>query len=136
MISMLYGTADMVLVDSSVWIEFFKGNESALPLNRLIDSNNLCINDLILAELLPMINHKNEVDLKGLLMAIERLELVIDWHQIVVLQTQNLRNGINKVGIPDLIIAQNAMVLDLELYTFDRHFVLMSELYSLRLFRT
>lgn len=69
-------------------------------------------------------------------MAIERLELVIDWHQIVVLQTQNLRNGINKVGIPDLIIAQNAMVHDLELYTFDRHFALMSELCSLRLFRT
>ncbi len=124
----------MVLVDSSVWIEYFKGNVSALPLDTLIDSNNLCINDLILAELLPMINHKNEVDLKGLLMAIEKLELVIDWQQIVVLQTQNLRNGINNVGISDLVIAQNAMQHDLELYTFGKHFILMSELHSLKLF--
>ena len=42
----------MVLVDSSVWIEYFKGNELALPVNTLIDFNNLCVNDLILAELI------------------------------------------------------------------------------------
>ncbi len=136
MILIVYGNVKMVLVDSSVWIEYFKGNESALPLSKLIDSNNLCINDLILAELLPMIQCKNEVDLKGLLLAIEKIELVIDWHQIIVLQTQNLRNGIHKVGISDLIIAQNAMEHDLELYTFDKHFFLMSELHSLKLFNT
>jgi len=125
----------MVLVDSSVWIEYFKGNESALLLNELIDSNSLCINDLILAELLPSINQKNEIDLKELLLAIEKIDVEIDWHQIIAMQTLNLKKGINKVGISDLIITQNAIENNLELYAFDKHFTLMSELHELKLFK-
>ena len=125
----------MVLVDSSVWIEYFKGNDSVLPLNKLIDSNNLCINDLILAELLPSVNHKNENDLKELLLAIEKIDMEIDWHQIISMQTKNLRNGINKVGISDLIIVQNAIENDIELYTIDKHFDLMSKIHELKLYR-
>jgi len=125
----------MVLVDSSVWIEYFKGNESVLLLNELIDSNNLCINDLILAELLPSINHKKELDLKELLLTIERIDIAIDWHQIISMQTINFRNGINKVGISDLIIAQNAIENNIELYTMDKHFDLMSKIHELKLYR-
>jgi predicted nucleic acid-binding protein len=125
----------MVLVDSSVWIEYFKGNESVLPLNELIDSNNLCINDLILAELLPSINHKKENDLKDLLLTIEKIDMVIDWHQIISMQTINLKNGLNKIGISDLIITQNAIDNNIELYTIDKHFTLMSEIHELKLFQ-
>jgi len=125
----------MVLVDSSVWIEYFKGNESVLALNELIDSNYLCINNLILAELLPSINHKKETDLKELLLTIEKIDMLIDWHQIIIMQTINLKNGINKVGISDLIIAQNAIENNIELYAIDKHFALMSEVHELKLFR-
>jgi hypothetical protein len=125
----------MILVDSSVWIEYFKGNESVLPLNELIDSNNLCINDLILAELLPSINQKKEIDLKELLLTIEKIDMVIDWHQIISMQTINLKNGLNKIGISDLIIAQNAIENNIELYAIDKHFTLMSEIHELKLFR-
>ena len=125
----------MVLVDSSVWIEYFKGNESVLTLNELIDSNNLCINNLILAELLPSINHKKETDLKELILTIEKIDMLIDWHQIIIMQTTNLKNGINEVGISDLIIAQNAIENNIELYAIDKHFALMSEVHELKLFR-
>ncbi|OQA64710.1 MAG: PIN domain protein [Spirochaetes bacterium ADurb.Bin269] len=124
----------MILVDSSVWIEYFKGNEKALPLNQLLDTNTVCINDLILAELLPSINHKKENVLKELLLTITKIPLEINWNTIIYMQTQNLKNGINKVGIADLIIVQNVMENDLELFTFDRHFELMSDLHDFRLF--
>lgn len=124
----------MILVDSSVWIEYFKGNEKALPLNQLLDTNTVCINDLILAELLPSINHKKKNVLKELLLTITKIPLEINWNTIIYMQTQNLKNGINKVGIADLIIVQNVMENDLELFTFDRHFELMSDLYDVRLF--
>ncbi len=124
----------MILVDSSVWIEYFKGNEKTLPLNKLLDLNNVCINDLILSELIPSINHKKENVLKELLLTITKIPLVINWNTIIYMQTQNLKNGINKVGIADLIIAQNVIDNDLELYTLDRHFELMSELHDFRLF--
>src|SRR4030042_1610563 len=125
----------MVLVDSSVWIEYFKGTESALPLNDLIDSNNICINDLILAELLPSINHKKEDRLKELLLTITKIDIEINWNQIIYMQTLNLRNGINNVGIADLIIVQNTTDNNMELFSLDKHFQLMSELHGLKLYQ-
>jgi predicted nucleic acid-binding protein len=124
----------MIFVDSSVWIEYFKGNEKSLPLNKLIDMNTVCINDLILAELIPPINQKKEYALKDLLLTITKIPLNINWNNIIYMQTQNLKNGINKVGMADLIIAQNICENDLELFTFDRHFELMSDLHNFRLF--
>jgi predicted nucleic acid-binding protein len=124
----------MVLIDSSVWIDYFKGLESALPLNVLIDSNKICINDLILAELIPSINHKKEDHLKGLLQTITKIKIDINWNQIVYMQTINLKNGINKVGIADLIITQNAIENDIVFFALDKHFQLMSELHGLKLF--
>ena len=44
----------MVLVDTSVWIEYFRGNE------QVKNSNTLAINDLILTELLPFIIQKKK----------------------------------------------------------------------------
>jgi PIN domain. len=125
----------MVLVDSSVWIEYFKGIESALPLNDLIDSNNICINDLILAELLPSINHKKKDRLKELLLTITKKDIEINWNQIIYMQTLNLRNGINNVGIADLMIVQNTTDNDMELFSLDKHFQLMSELHGLKLYQ-
>ena len=124
----------MILVDTSIWIEFFKGNTETVILNELIDSNNLCVNDLILAELIPAINHKRESELKELLLKVTKTKLDINWNKIIKMQTLNLRNGINKVGIPDLIIAQNAIEGNLELFSKDAHFELMSKLHGIRLF--
>ena len=124
----------MVLVDSSIWIEYFKGNKSALPLNKILDLNSVCINDLILTELLPSINHKKEDKLKELLLIVAKVPLEINWNELINMQTFNLKNGINKVGINDLIIVQNTINNDLELFSFDRHFESMSKLFGFRLF--
>jgi hypothetical protein len=104
-------------------------------LNDLIDSNNICTNDLILAELIPSINLRKERRLKDLLLILTRKPINIDWDRIIRMQTANLRNGINKVGIADLIVAQNAIDGNLELYTLDKHFTAMSELHGLRIYQ-
>ena len=122
----------MVLVDTSVWIDYFKGKEAARPLNELIDSNTICINDLILAELIPSINHKKEYELKELLESVYRVTVTIDWNSIIAMQTINLKNGINNAGISDLVIVQNAIENDLEIFAFDKHFKLMKELFGFK----
>jgi len=124
----------MVLIDSSVWIEFFRGNEIALPLNKLIDNNSLCINDLILAELVPSIQHKKEIHLLDLLYTISRVNLTINWNEIIQMQTINLKNGFNKIGISDLIIIQNAISNNVELFSFDKHFKQICSFHGLRLY--
>ena len=38
---------------------------------------------------------------------------------------RQLRNGINKVGIPDLIIAQHAIQNNCSLFSLDKHFAFL-----------
>ena len=46
----------------------------------------------------------------------------IDWDELIRMQVTCLRNGINKVGIADLVIAQHAIHSGLQLMSFDKHF--------------
>lgn len=115
-----------VLIDSSVWIEYFRGRGEADVVDALIEENLVAINDLILAELLPGLQLRREKQLIGLLKEIQRYPMAVDWGHLVTMQVVCLQNGINKVGIPDLMIAQNAMLNGLSLYSLDRHFRLMA----------
>ncbi len=117
-----------ILVDTSVWIAFFRGREEAKTLFPLLEANQLCTNDLILAELIPFLKHKRETTVIGLLNTLERIKIEIEWNEIIEMQTRNLKNGINRVGIPDLIIAQNAIRNKIKLFSFDKHFELMKNI--------
>jgi predicted nucleic acid-binding protein len=111
-----------VLVDSSVWIDYFRAGHHATDLEGLLDDNRIVTNDLILAELIPALKLRRQTRLINLLRELERNPLQPDWDEIVRLQTTCLRLGINGVGIPDLLIAQHAMQNDLQLMARDRHF--------------
>ena len=124
----------MILVYTSVWIEYFRGTSRSTVLNELIGNNTLCINDLILSELLPSINHHKEYALRKMLLSVAKTEMNINWNQIISMQTQNLLHGIKKVGIPDLFIVQNAIDNNMQLFSYDKHFRLMSDLFGLQLF--
>ncbi|MDR0617217.1 MAG: PIN domain-containing protein [Endomicrobium sp.] len=63
-----------ILIDSSVWIEYFRGSENFLFVNDLIISNVLCTNELILTELSPFILYKKEAALNDLLCNIKTLK--------------------------------------------------------------
>lgn len=115
-----------VLVDSSVWIDFFKGKEIG-QLEQLIDEDLVVINELILSELTPFLKHQNEFHAAESLMALPVLPLNIDWRGIQMLQELNLKNGINGVGLPDLIIVQQVISENLALLTHDKRFQLMQE---------
>lgn len=114
-----------VLVDTSVWIEYFRTGKNAEKLDLLIDENIIVINDLILAELIPPLKARKQQEVIKLLSSINKLELTINWNQIIEFQFKCLKNGLNGIGIPDLIIAQNAKQNHCSIYTNDKHFQLM-----------
>lgn len=122
-----------VLVDSSVWIAYFRGSDAADRMDWLISEGLVATNDLILAELLPSLLVRGENRLARLLRETVRFPLTPDWDDVIKLQTVCLRKGINKVGIPDLLIAQHARQHHLRLYTLDRHFTLLSQYIPLNL---
>ena len=49
-----------VLVDTSIWIEYFRSGNNSEKLDFLIDENLIVINDLILAELVPSLKVRNQ----------------------------------------------------------------------------
>jgi predicted nucleic acid-binding protein len=101
--------------------------------DQLIEEDLIATNDLILAELIPPLRVRKERTLIGLLGEIRRYPVSVDWDDIIRTQTTCLRHGINGVGIPDLIIAQNAVQHNLRLLTNDKHFELLSEHVPLKL---
>ena len=123
-----------ILVDSSVWVDYFRDSGQADVIELLIEENLVVTNDLILAELIPLLTLRKEFALILLLREIKRQPVLVDWDEIIQLQTQCLRNGINGVGIPDLMIAQNAIQGGFKLLTNDKHFVLIAQHTSLELY--
>ena len=124
----------MILIDSSVWIEYFKGSERTKMLDLFIELNIAATNNLILTELLPFLRLNNEKELFSLLSILPRIELDIFWEGIREIQKLNLKKGANNVGIPDLIIAQQCVDKNLELWSFDKQFKLMSEYLELKIY--
>ena len=122
-----------VLVDTSIWIEYFRTGNNSEKLDFLIDENLIVINDLILAELVPSLRVRNQRRIVKLLNNINKLELSINWDQLIEFQFKCLKNGLNGIGIPDLIVAQNAKQNHCEIYSLDSHFKLMKDIIRLQL---
>jgi predicted nucleic acid-binding protein len=122
-----------VLVDTSVWVDYFRSGQDSENLDFLIDENLIVINDLILAELVPFLEIRNQRKLISLLRHIYKLPLNIDWDQLIEFQTKCLRNGVNGIGIPDLMVAQNAKQNLCEIYSIDNHFQLIRDIVGFEL---
>jgi predicted nucleic acid-binding protein len=122
------------IIDSSAWIEFFKGNEEYSFIKELIYNNSLCTNDIILTELLPSIIRKRENKLADLLNSLRKKVLIIDWQEIQGIQILNSKHGNNNIGISNIIIAQNCIQNKLSIITRDKHFKAMAKYIPLEIY--
>lgn len=124
----------MILADTSIWIDYFHDGPTSDIVELLMDRKELCVNDVILAELMPSIIQRKETELEYLMSTLPRLPVWPDWNNIIYMQSENLKRGINKVGLPDLLIVQNAMQNDAILFSIDKHFSLMKNHLDFKMF--
>jgi len=122
-----------VIVDTSVWIAYFRSGSSFEKLDPLINENLVLTNDLILAELIPFLRVRQQKKVIDLMYHINKTAMNIHWEEIIDFQCRCLQEGINGVGIPDLIIAQNALQNRCAIFSLDNHFQLMEEILGLDL---
>lgn len=122
-----------VLVDTSIWIDYFRGGDSSKEMDFLIDENLIVTNEIILAELVPYLKMKKQMKVVKLLHAVNRISLDIYWEEIIEYQVKCLKAGANGVGIPDLIIAQNAKQNSCKIYSIDKHFRLLNQVLKVKL---
>ena len=123
-----------VLVDTSIWIDYFRGGDKAKGLDFLIDENLIVTNDIILAELIPYLKIKKQAKVIKLLYEVNKLPLDIRWEEIIEFQVRCLKGGANGVGIPDLIIAQNSKQNSCKVYSLDKHFRLLNQMLKVKLY--
>jgi predicted nucleic acid-binding protein len=121
-------------IDSSAWIEYFRGNRKYSFIDHLIETNAICTNEIVLAELLPSIIHRKERNLAALLNQIQKYSLFIDWQEIRNIQLYNLNHRNNNIGITDIIIAQNCMQNGLKIVAHDKHFAAMAKYIPLEIY--
>lgn len=122
-----------VLVDTSVWIDYFRGSGDSKNLDLLIDENLIVTNEIVLAELLPYLKIKKQTKVIALLHEINKIQLDINWKEIIEYQVKCLESGTNGIGIPDLIIAQNAKQNGSKVYSLDKHFRLLNKVLNIDL---
>jgi predicted nucleic acid-binding protein len=123
-----------ILVDTSIWVDYFKSGASSAKLDDLLEDDCMIINDIILAELIPFLIVKKQHQLVELLRNITPIPLKIDWTEIIQWQTACLNAGINGVGIPDLLIAHNANQHSIAIYSLDKHFWLLNQVVDIQIF--
>lgn len=120
-----------ILVDSSVWIDFFKNGNDKLQV--FLNSGSVVINDIIFLELAPQLAFNKTHNVISLLRNQIPSPMMIDFAHLFEMRLSCLKNGINGVGIPDLMIAQYAIQNDFSLFSLDRHFYLMAKSLPIRM---
>ena len=127
----------MILVDSSVWIDYFRGTETPQVevLDGLLGRTRLAIGDLIVAEVLQGVRDEKEFNLvRKTLDAFTQVELV--GYDIAVKAARNYRTlrgmGITVRKTIDSIIATRCIESGLTLLHSDRDFLPFVEYLGLK----
>lgn len=117
----------MILVDASVWIDYFRGKATAQTglLEGLLDSQELAIGDLNFIEVLQ--GCRVEKDFKEVRRLLGRLELIVlGGEDVVVEAAKNFRKlralGVTVRGTIDVLLATRCIVSGHQLLHSDRDF--------------
>ncbi|MBI5299191.1 MAG: VapC toxin family PIN domain ribonuclease [Deltaproteobacteria bacterium] len=118
----------MILVDSSVWIDFFHGKTTATSLGLLVETEKVLLHPWILGEL--MVGHlgkprQNRLNDLGLLpkAAIHSIEVLKDF----VEQEKLFGLGFSLV---DIQLVYSSLLEDAFIWTFDRKLDLLAKHYK------
>lgn len=122
----------MILADTSVWVDYFRGNGNSHTeaLNAALDSEVLVMGDLVLAELLQGFPSEQQARLAR--SALTDLQVMTLGGREVALRAADhyrflRRQGTTVRGIVDMIIATWCIMNDVPLIHSDRDFLGMSK---------
>ncbi len=119
----------MILCDTNILIEFYKGRQQVLETLKHIGQSNLAISVITQAELYFGALNKSELKMiRDHLSAISRipLDIAVSNKFLLLMETYSLSH---KLSLPDAMIAATALVHSMPLYTFNtRDFRFIAEL--------
>ena len=117
----------MIVVDSSVWIDAFRGNQTpqVILLDQLIGQNALAVGDLILAEVLQGVDTEHEFAL--VLQRMRTMPIIAISSETVAIEAARNYRRLRSLGITvrktiDTLIATRCIIDGHELLYSDRDF--------------
>lgn len=115
----------MVVVDSTLWIDFFRGSNEPgrAALRQLIRARQAVLTGIVLAEVLQGVRSEHEsISVRDQFFSIPYFETTKEtWTKAGSLSAELRRKGLT-IPLTDLIIAALAMEHDAEVFTTDPHF--------------
>lgn len=127
-----------VLVDSSIWVEFFHHPDApiSLVLDQLLAHRLVCTTGVVKAKVVP--GAQSPGDLRRLRSLFDALPLAPErngfWAHLVRFRHRLLTRDIHGIGIPDLIVATVAIQNQKLVFTLDEDFARMTPHVPVRLF--
>ena len=129
--------ADDVLVDTSIWIDYFQLPQGAIfeQVTRLLKENRIVFTGVIASELIRGSHSEKELSvLETLFRSIRKVVERETTHLSAGKMGYRLaRKGVNS-GTVDLLISQIAIENNLFLYTHDHHFTMIAKHFPLKLY--
>ena len=119
-----------VIIDTSVWIEFFKGKnqETVTKVKRLIENERTVLCGIVLSELIAGIRRQKDEHI--VIDALDALPYIETSRQSWILAgriARELSAKGKKIPLTDLIVAAIAIENDCEIFTFDTHFDMVTK---------
>lgn len=132
------GQAEMILVDTSIWIDYFRKKASVFDrLNQLVEEERAVTVRLVIAELIQGAKEEKEIEvIKDLGEVVPILTESPDaWKKAGKLSYELRKKG-KTVGLADCYIAVMAGDHKAQLYSHDQHFALIAKHFPLNIFKT
>lgn len=117
-------TNQKILVDTSIWIDYFKSNPDVVDfMEKHMLENNVCIVGIIASELIQGIKSEKEREIiRSNLDAINYIDMKFkDWIKTGDLSCSLRKSGLT-IPLTDIAIAAAAIKNDLLIVTRDNHF--------------
>jgi predicted nucleic acid-binding protein len=120
---------DKVLVDTSVWIDFFRKKAPCYSkVLKLFDEDRICCIGIILAELIQGTKSREEIkvliDFTYVFFFLEESGEL--WEKAGELSFSLIKSG-KQIGLSDCYIAMAANKSNSKLFTLDNHFIIIKE---------
>jgi predicted nucleic acid-binding protein len=125
-----------ILVDTSVWIDFFRKKEPAYSeVSRLIDDDRICCTGIILGELMQGAASEKEHKILGDFLHVYEFinESPSIWKKAGELSCRLRKHG-KTIPLSDCLISILSLDAGVSIYTFDKHFKTIKGVENISLF--
>jgi predicted nucleic acid-binding protein len=110
----------MILVDTNIFIEYYKNNSAICKILERINPQEIAVNDVVCAEL--YFGARNKQELNNIVSDMEKLTVLTIFPKISRLAVDLVKQYClsHKLKLPDAQIAATALLYNAELFTLNR----------------